>query len=98
MEGFHFLYTDVISDTQLQFVHRGRGMKVDVVGEGVELTGEGHVLEYHFLVEVWGAKDNLAEAIDECPERLTLFLPDAEEGNCSSLVRAAASKVSCTHV
>jgi len=73
-------------------------MKVDVVGEGVGLQGEGHALEYHFLVEVWGAKGSLAESIDECLERLTLFLPDVNEGYCSSLVWAAASKVSCKHV
>jgi len=73
-------------------------MKVDVVGEGAGLQGEGHALENNFLVEVWGAKGSLAEAIDECPERLTLFLPDAEEGDCSSLVWATASKMSCKHV
>ena len=93
MEGLHFLHTYVIGGTQLQLVHKGRWMKVDVVGEEAGLKGEGHALEYHFLVEVWGAKGSLAEAIDECPERLTLFLPDVEEGYCSSLVRAAASKV-----
>ena len=73
-------------------------MKVDVVGEGVGLKGEGHALEDHFLVEVWGAKGGLAEAINKCPEWLTLFLPDAEEGDRSSLMWAAASKMSCEHV
>jgi len=73
-------------------------MEVDVVGEGAGLKGEGHALEYHLLVKVWGAKGSLAEAIDKCPERLTLFLPDTEEGYCGSLVWAAASKVSCKHV
>jgi len=73
-------------------------MKVDVVGGGAGLEGEGHTLENHFLVEVWGAKGSLAEAVDECPKRLTLFLPDAEEGDRGSLMWAAASKVSCEHV
>ena len=41
---------------------------------------------------------SLAKAIDECPKRLALFLPDADEGDCSSLVWAAASKMSCEHV
>ena len=68
-------------------------MKVDVVGEGAGLKGEGHILENHFLVEVWGAKGSLAEAIDECPKRLTLFLPNAEEGDCSSLMWAATSEM-----
>ena len=69
-EGLHFLHTDVIGGTQLQLVHRGRWMKVDIVGEGAGLKGGGHALEYHFLVEVWGAKGSLAEAIDECPRPL----------------------------
>jgi len=73
-------------------------MKVDVVGEEVGLKGVGHALENHFLVEVWGAKGSLAKAIHECSERLTLFLLDVEEGDCSSLVWAAASKMSCKHV
>jgi len=73
-------------------------MKVDVVGEGTGLKGEGHTLENHFLVEVWSAKGSLVEAIDECPKRFTLFLPNVEEGDDSSLMWAAASKMSCEHV
>jgi len=53
-------------------------MEVDIVGEGAGLKGEGHALEKHFLVEVWGAKGCLTETINKCPERLTLFLPDAK--------------------
>jgi len=98
MEGLHFFHANVVGGTQLQLVHRGRCIKVDVVGEGVELKGKGHALENHFLVEVWGAKGSLAEAVDECPECLTLFLLDAEEGDCSSLMWAAASKMGCKHV
>jgi len=98
MEGLHFLHTDIIGGMQLQLVHRGRWVEVDVVGEGAGLKGEGHALENHLLIEVWGAKGSLAEAIDKCPERLTLFLPDAEEGYCSSLVWAATSEVSGKHV
>jgi len=73
-------------------------VEVDVVGEGVRLKGEDHALEYHLLIEVWGAKGSLAEAIDKCQKRLALFLPDAEEWYCSSLVRAAASEISGKHV
>jgi len=73
-------------------------MKVDFVGEGAGLEGEGHTLENHFVVEVWGAKGSLAEAVDECPKRLALCLPDAEEGDRGSLMWAAVSKVSCEHV
>ena len=50
-------------------------MEVDIVGEGAGLKDEGHALEDHFLVEVWGAKGCLTETINKCPERLTLFLP-----------------------
>ena len=73
-------------------------MKVDVVGGGAGLEGEGHTLENHFLVKVWGAKGSLAEAVDEWPKWLTMFLPDAEEGDRGSLMWAAASKVSCEHM
>jgi len=51
-------------------------VKVDVVGEGAGLKGEGHALEYHLLIQVCSAKGSLAEAIDKCPERLALFLLD----------------------
>jgi len=54
-------------------------VEVDVIGEGAGLKGEGHALEYHLLIKVWGAKGNLGESINKCQERLTLFLPDAEE-------------------
>ena len=47
---------------------------------------------------MWGAKGNLAESIYKCPERLALFLSDAEEWYCSSLMRAAANEVSGKHV
>jgi len=89
---------DVIRGTQLQLVHRGKWVEVNIIGEGAGLEGEGHALEYHLLIEVWGAKGSLAEAIDKCPERLSLFLPDAEEWYCSSLMWAAASEVSGEHV
>ena len=62
--------------------------------EGAGLKGEGHTLENHFLVKVWGVKGSLAEAVDECPKQLTLFLPDAEEGDYSSLMWVAAGEMS----
>ena len=68
-------------------------MEVDIVGEWAGLEGKGHTLEDHFLVEVWGAKGCLTETIDKYPERLTLFLLDAKEGDCSSLMWAAASEM-----
>jgi len=37
MEGLHFLHVDIIGRTQFEFVHRGRWVEVDVVGEGAEL-------------------------------------------------------------
>ena len=50
VEALHFLHTDVIGGTQLQLVHRGRWVEVDIVGEGTGLKGEGHALDYHLLV------------------------------------------------
>jgi len=90
VEGLHFLHANVVGRTQLKLVHRGRWVKVDIVGEGAGLEGECHTLEDHFLVEVWGTKGCLTETIDKCLERFTLFLPYAQEGNCSSLMWAAA--------
>jgi len=58
-------------------MHRGRWIEVDIVGEGVGLKGEGHALENHFLVEVWGVKGCLTETINKCLERFILFLLDA---------------------
>ena len=69
-------------------------MKVDVVGEGDGLKGEGHALENHFLVEVWGAKGIFAEAVNKCLERLNLFLPTTEDRDYSSLMRTTASEMS----
>jgi len=77
VEGLHFLHANIVGSTQLELVHKGKWVKVDIVGEGAGLEGKGHTLEDHFLVEVWGAKGCLTEMIDKCPERLTLFLPDA---------------------
>ena len=50
MEGLYFLHTDIIGGTQLQLVHRGRWVEVNVVSEGSGLKGEGHALEYHLLI------------------------------------------------
>jgi len=33
----HFLHADIVDCTQLEFVHRGRWVEIDVVGEGVRL-------------------------------------------------------------
>ena len=53
-------------------------MKVDIVGEGSGLQGEGHALEYHLLVKVWCAEGGLAEAVDECSEWFVGLLSDAQ--------------------
>ena len=37
MEGMHFLHMDIVGRTQFKFVHRGRCVEVDVVGEGAGL-------------------------------------------------------------
>jgi len=37
MKGLHFLHADIVGCTQFKFVHRGRWVEVDVVGEGVGL-------------------------------------------------------------
>jgi len=93
VEGLHFLHANIVGSTQLELVHIGRWVEVDIVGEGVGLEGKGHTLKDHFLVEVWGTKGCLTETIDKCPERLTLFLPNAQEGDCSGLMWAAASEM-----
>ena len=73
-------------------------MEVDIVGEGVGLQGKCHALEYHLLVEVWGAKRCLTEAIYECFEWFALFLSNAQEEDCGSLVWTAASEMGGEHV
>ena len=93
VEDLHFLHSNIVGSTQLELVHRGRWVEVDIVGEGAGLEGKGHTLEDHFLVEVWDAKGCLTETIDECPERLTSFLPDVYEGDYSSLMWTAASEM-----
>jgi len=55
-------------------------------------------LEDHLLVEVWGAKSYLTEAIYERSKWFALFLPNAQEGDCGSLVWMTASKVGGEHV
>ena len=77
VEGLHFLHSDVIGCTQFEFVHRGRWVEVNVVGEGAGLQGKCHAPEYHLLVEVWGAKSCLTEAIYERSEWFALFLSNA---------------------
>jgi len=77
VECLHFLHANIVGGTQLELVHRGRWVEVDIVGEGAGLEGECHTLEDHFLVEVWGTKGCLTETIDKCPEWFTLFLLDA---------------------
>jgi len=73
-------------------------VEVDLVGEGAGLQGKCHALEDHLLVEVWGAKSCLIEAIYECSEWFTLFLSNAQEGDCGSLVWMAASEMGGEHV
>ena len=37
VEGMHFLHANIVGCTQLKFVHRGRWVEVDIVGEGAGL-------------------------------------------------------------
>jgi len=37
MEGLHLLHADIVGCTQFKFVHRGRWVEVDFVGERVGL-------------------------------------------------------------
>jgi len=37
VEGLHFLHANIVSHTQLELVHKGRWVEVDIVGEGVGL-------------------------------------------------------------
>jgi len=73
-------------------------VEVDVVGEGAGLQGKCHALKDHFLVEVWGAKSCLTEAIYERSEWFALFLSIAQEGFCGSLVWTVASEMGGEHV
>jgi len=55
-------------------------------------------LKDHLLVEVWSAKSFLTEAIYERSEWFALFLSNAQERDCGSLVWTAASKIGGEHV
>jgi len=37
VQVLHFLHADIVSCTQLELVHGGRWVEIDVVGEGVGL-------------------------------------------------------------
>jgi len=37
MEGLHLLHADIVGRAQFKFVHRGRWVEVDIVGEGAGL-------------------------------------------------------------
>jgi len=50
------------------------------------------------MVEIWGVKSCLIEAIYERSEWFALFLSNAQEGDCGSLVWMAASKMGREHV
>ena len=50
------------------------------------------------MVEVWGAKGSLTEAIYERSEWFALFLSNAKKGNCGSLVWTAASEMGGKHM
>jgi len=50
------------------------------------------------LVEVWGSKSCLTEAIYERSEWFALFLSNAKKGDCGSLVWTAASEMGGEHM
>ena len=37
VKGLHFLHANIVDRTQLELVHRGRWVEVDIVGEGAGL-------------------------------------------------------------
>jgi len=78
VKSLHLFHAHIVSSTQLEFVHGGGRVEVNVVSEGSRLQGEGHALEYHFLVKVWCAEGCFAEAVDECSEWFVGLLPDAQ--------------------
>ena len=67
---------------------------MDVISERSGLR----VRTIHFLIEVGCAEGSLAEAIDESPKCLVLFLSDTEEGGSCGLMWAAANEMGCKHV
>jgi len=67
MKSLHLFHADVVHGTELQFMHGGGWVEVDVIGEGAWFESECHTLKYHFLVKVWCAKGSLTEAVDESP-------------------------------
>ena len=79
VESLHLLHADVVGGPEFQLMHGGGWVEVDVVGEGARFESECHALKYHFLVEVWCAKFNLTEMVNESSECLVLFLSDAEK-------------------
>jgi len=79
VESLHLFHEDVVRGTELHFIHGGEWVEVDVVGEWAAFESECHTLKYYFLVKVWCAKGSLREAVDESPERLVLFLSDANK-------------------
>jgi len=78
VKSLHFFHAYIVSGTQFEFVHGGGRVKVDIVSEGSRLQGEGHALEYHFLVKVWCAEGCFTEAVDECSEWFVGLLSDAQ--------------------
>jgi len=78
VESLHLVHADIVRGTELQFMHGGGWVEVDV-GEWAAFESVCHTLKYHFLVKVWCAKGSLTEAVDESPEHLVLFLSDANK-------------------
>jgi len=65
VEGLHFFHTNIVRDTELKFMHGYGWVNVDVISERFRFEGEGHTLQYHFLVEMGCAEGSLTELIDE---------------------------------
>ena len=49
VEVLHFLHVNIVGRTQLELVHRGRWVEVDIVGEGAGLEGKGQ----HWRIISW---------------------------------------------
>jgi len=79
MESLHLLHVDIIDGAEFQLMHGGGWVELDVVGEGARFKSEYIALKYHFLIEVWCAKGSPTETVNESPERVVLFLSNAEK-------------------
>ena len=80
MKVLHLFHADVVRGMELEFVHGGGRVEVDVISKQSWFEGESHTLHDHFLIKVRCAEGGFAEVVDESTQRLILFLSDTEKG------------------